>query len=187
MAETSTMFLALTPAMNQVVESHQPESGPIDHVTLNLAVESLSYNFVSGEKIVPLARTVPIEDKSPVDQVDHSATYQTKIELIRTDDEPADKSSEPSAENPMDESVLPFTINDKQDIAADKQNTIVDRLEIKVPTLPTQFLTPATVLKHRVQNTKDLIVCPGVYDGFSARIALSVGFDALYMVGPLPL
>ena len=41
---------------------------------------------------------------------------------------------------------------------------------------------PATKLKRRLENTKDLIVCPGVYDGFSARIAISVGFDALYMV-----
>lgn len=42
--------------------------------------------------------------------------------------------------------------------------------------------SPATKLKFLLENTKDLIVCPGVYDGFSARIALSVGFDALYMV-----
>ena len=42
--------------------------------------------------------------------------------------------------------------------------------------------SPATKLKRRLENTKDLIVCPGVYDGFSARIALSVGFDAMYMV-----
>lgn len=32
-----------------------------------------------------------------------------------------------------------------------------------------------------------MIVCPGVYDGFSARIALEVGFDALYMVRYLML
>lgn len=42
--------------------------------------------------------------------------------------------------------------------------------------------SPATKLKRRLEDTKDLIVCPGVYDGFSARIALSVGFDAMYMV-----
>ena len=42
--------------------------------------------------------------------------------------------------------------------------------------------SPATKLKHRLEDTKDLIVCPGVYDGFSARIALSVGFDTMYMV-----
>ena len=43
--------------------------------------------------------------------------------------------------------------------------------------------SPATKLKRRLEDTKDLIVCPGVYDGFSARIALSVGFDTMYMVG----
>ena len=42
--------------------------------------------------------------------------------------------------------------------------------------------SPATKLKRRLEDTQDLIVCPGVYDGFSARIALSVGFDAIYMV-----
>ena len=45
--------------------------------------------------------------------------------------------------------------------------------------------SPATKLKRRLEHTKDLIICPGVYDGFSARIALSVGFDAMYMVGLL--
>lgn len=29
---------------------------------------------------------------------------------------------------------------------------------------------------------KEILVCPGVYDGFTARIALREGFDCLYMV-----
>jgi 2-methylisocitrate lyase-like PEP mutase family enzyme len=29
---------------------------------------------------------------------------------------------------------------------------------------------------------KEVLVCPGVYDGFTARIALREGFDCLYMV-----
>ena len=45
-----------------------------------------------------------------------------------------------------------------------------------------EYWSPATKLKHILQDTKKLIVCPGVYDGFSARIALSVGFEAMYMV-----
>lgn len=28
----------------------------------------------------------------------------------------------------------------------------------------------------------DIVVCPGVYDGFTARIALAAGFECLYMV-----
>ena len=40
----------------------------------------------------------------------------------------------------------------------------------------------ATKLRRLLEDTNELIVCPGVYDGFSARIAISVGFDCLYMV-----
>jgi len=29
---------------------------------------------------------------------------------------------------------------------------------------------------------KEMVVCPGVYDGFTARLALNAGFKALYMV-----
>lgn len=44
------------------------------------------------------------------------------------------------------------------------------------------FTNPATKLRHFLENSKEILLCPGVYDGFSARIALSVGFSALYMV-----
>lgn len=45
-----------------------------------------------------------------------------------------------------------------------------------------ESMSSATRLKRRILETDELVVCPGVYDGFSARIALSVGFTALYMV-----
>lgn len=38
----------------------------------------------------------------------------------------------------------------------------------------------ASKLRHMLA-TKDIIVAPGVYDGFSARIALKVGFNSIYM------
>ncbi|KAI9845980.1 MAG: hypothetical protein M1837_004386 [Sclerophora amabilis] len=44
-------------------------------------------------------------------------------------------------------------------------------------------LSGASRLKQLLEESSDMIVCPGVYDGFSARIALSVGFQALYMTG----
>ncbi|KAF2099197.1 carboxyphosphonoenolpyruvate mutase [Rhizodiscina lignyota] len=34
-----------------------------------------------------------------------------------------------------------------------------------------------------LQDPEKIVVCPGVLDGFTARIALDVGFDALYMTG----
>lgn len=45
-------------------------------------------------------------------------------------------------------------------------------------------VSAATKLRQRLNETDDLILLPGVYDGFSARIALEVGFDGLYMVKP---
>lgn len=49
-----------------------------------------------------------------------------------------------------------------------------------------EFATPivsnATKLRKFLYESDKILACPGVYDGFSARIALQVGFDALYMV-----
>jgi 2-methylisocitrate lyase-like PEP mutase family enzyme len=41
---------------------------------------------------------------------------------------------------------------------------------------------PATVLRRLFEDPNGFILAPGVYDGLSARVALEVGFDALYMV-----
>ena len=44
-------------------------------------------------------------------------------------------------------------------------------------------ISGASKLRRMLEDEREgLIVCPGVYDGFSTRIALSVGFKALYMV-----
>lgn len=45
----------------------------------------------------------------------------------------------------------------------------------------TKPVSVATLLRQKLESGS-FIFAPGVYDGFSARIALSVGFDALYMV-----
>ncbi|KAH7100576.1 2,3-Dimethylmalate lyase [Auriculariales sp. MPI-PUGE-AT-0066] len=44
-------------------------------------------------------------------------------------------------------------------------------------------MNAAKKLRQRLEQTQELIVAPGVYDGFSARIALQVGFECLYMTG----
>lgn len=50
------------------------------------------------------------------------------------------------------------------------------------PTVSLYVIPAASKLRRMLKDTKDLIVCPGVYDGLSARIAMEVGFKALYMV-----
>jgi hypothetical protein len=47
--------------------------------------------------------------------------------------------------------------------------------------------TPAQRLRELLANPNEIIVAPGVHDGISARIAPSLGFDALYMVGSIDL
>ncbi|KAL9106944.1 MAG: hypothetical protein Q9227_008067 [Pyrenula ochraceoflavens] len=49
--------------------------------------------------------------------------------------------------------------------------------------LPTPPVSSATRLRQLLSSPSTFLLCPGIYDGFSARIALSVGFDALYMTG----
>ncbi|KUJ24372.1 isocitrate lyase family protein-like protein [Mollisia scopiformis] len=43
--------------------------------------------------------------------------------------------------------------------------------------------SPASKLRAMLANEKEIIVCPGVYDGFTARLALNAGFEVLYMTG----
>ena len=46
--------------------------------------------------------------------------------------------------------------------------------------------TGALRLRELLKDPKKIVVCPGVFDGLTARIALSKGFDALYMVRKRP-
>lgn len=44
-----------------------------------------------------------------------------------------------------------------------------------------------TRLRQLLEDPNHLVVCPGVYDGLSARIAIAMGFEAIYMVSVLTL
>lgn len=43
-------------------------------------------------------------------------------------------------------------------------------------------LSAAARLRSLLARPDKVLVCPGVYDGFTARIALRAGFECLYMV-----
>lgn len=107
-------------------------------------------------------------------------TFDRSPLQIPVDKLQTDGLKEPDPTNSLDTPVLSPFKNDKQDSVA--KETITG----KEPTVTVEeVVLPATQLKRHLEDTKDLIVCPGVYDGFSARIALSVGFDALYMVSKI--
>ena len=69
------------------------------------------------------------------------------------------------------------------DVPVDTNSAIIsfDRVN-QFPIAASACKSGATKLKKMIAETDELIVCPGVYDGLSARIALRVGFSALYMV-----
>ena len=163
---SSSAFLTLTPTM-QSLDSRVHVPGPIDLITFKLG------SLVSGSK------TAPIGNDASVNQSNSLSTDEVETPPI---DELV---SLPSVEKPIANPILPPLQNDKQDAVAEKGDTAADMQDAMATTPPPEFLSPATILKRRLENTKDLIVCPGVYDGFSARIALSVGFDALYMVSKI--
>jgi hypothetical protein len=43
-------------------------------------------------------------------------------------------------------------------------------------------MSGAKKLRKMLFETEELIICPGVYDGLSARTAMELGFNAMYMV-----
>ncbi len=45
-----------------------------------------------------------------------------------------------------------------------------------------EALSGARKLRKMIEDTNELVVCPGVYDGLSARTAIELGFNAMYMV-----
>ena len=46
----------------------------------------------------------------------------------------------------------------------------------------TQHPTTASKLRTLLAQKNEIVVCPGVYDGFTTRLALNAGFKILYMV-----
>jgi hypothetical protein len=53
--------------------------------------------------------------------------------------------------------------------------------------IPSEPQSAPSKLRSIIENPKGFVLAPGVHDGLSARIALGVGFDALYMVSTQPL
>jgi 2-methylisocitrate lyase-like PEP mutase family enzyme len=47
-------------------------------------------------------------------------------------------------------------------------------------------MASAKRLRALLADQSKIIVCPGVYDGLTARIALNAGFECLYMVTKTP-
>ncbi|KAF2240458.1 putative carboxyphosphonoenolpyruvate phosphonomutase [Trematosphaeria pertusa] len=56
-------------------------------------------------------------------------------------------------------------------------------VDIRAPSVYDSYAPAATRLRYMIKNSDHIIKCPGVYDGLSARIAIDVGFEGMYMTG----
>lgn len=50
------------------------------------------------------------------------------------------------------------------------------------PSVSLYVIPAASKLRRMLKDSRELVVCPGVYDGLSARIAMELGFKGMYMV-----
>ena len=152
-----TAYLQLTPNIMATSETVSTPSG--DKISINLAVEP--HKRTHRLSFTKEPETPPITP--PNEEANHN---QDELLLSRT-----------MLKESLKEEATPAPTDGYQD-------TVATGPTVEVPKIasPSTSLSPATRLKHRLQKETGLMVCPGVYDGLSARIAMDVGFETLYMV-----
>lgn len=79
--------------------------------------------------------------------------------------------------------VLVSNIEIGQMSVAAEFETAISSKAITCPATVSPTDPSSTRLRYMIANSPTIILCPGVYDGLSARIALNVGFQGMYMTG----
>ncbi|KAF2471926.1 oxaloacetate acetylhydrolase [Lindgomyces ingoldianus] len=69
------------------------------------------------------------------------------------------------------------------EICVQHETPAIPLVDIRAPDVYDPLAPAATRLRYMVKNSDHIIKCPGVYDGLSARIAIDVGFEGMYMTG----
>lgn len=64
----------------------------------------------------------------------------------------------------------------------ESKGTSVEYLPLNSVDVAEMPASGATKLRKMIFESNEIIVCPGVYDGLSARTAIETGFNAMYMV-----
>ena len=153
-------------------------------VSLNVEVKPFINDNVSDEGLSSIASSLKGDSNhgmiSVIQNAEGSPESNSENPIVPVPDGTLLTDGIPAAlvKTQIEDSVLPPGQNSNQDtVATETINATNPALE--------DLMLPATRLRRHLADTSDLIVCPGVYDGFSARIALAVGFDALYMVNRL--
>ena len=152
-------------------------NGTTEHKVANSlnAASSLNSNAASTSDIIKAA--IIGSDEQPAEAHEDQAVETTEDAAPPTQD---NLNGAPDADK------VPQTVVTAGNETLTAKDTILTPALTPLPKeKPLFYTTPipgATKLKRLLEETSDLIVCPGVYDGLSARVALEVGFNALYMV-----
>ena len=129
------------------------------------ALESISapWALQDGTKLPPQGEA--LMEHKPICEIDKT---EEKLQITASHDFQV-----PSEEQPLG---LPVT----EPSFALERDSSEKYILVETPTAP---LRASTRLRQMIKSSPRIIVCPGVYDGLSARIALEVGFKAMYMTG----
>ncbi|KAI0971348.1 putative carboxyphosphonoenolpyruvate phosphonomutase [Xylaria arbuscula] len=94
---------------------------------------------------------------------------------------PEDSTETSSACDGFIDTPPPGLVEKQEETLADSNNKWLTLNEI-VPSV-SEPMSGAKKLRKMLFETDELIICPGVYDGLSARTAIELGFNAMYMTG----
>lgn len=122
-------------------------------------IEGVKSSFDVQPVVKPVATpTASIDEEESRDDI---TTLEVTKHLIKT--------------TPQNEVAKPTTLVEK--------TKPISKVQISAPLTYDANAPASTRLRHMVKNLDHILVCPGVYDGLSARIALQVGFEGMYMTG----
>ncbi|KAF2790292.1 Phosphoenolpyruvate/pyruvate domain-containing protein [Melanomma pulvis-pyrius CBS 109.77] len=97
-----------------------------------------------------------------------------------SDDSTSTAPSENSEELGITEKKLQMVV---PEVVVQEEFSALQTVDIRAPEVYDAFAPAATRLRYMIKNSDHIIKCPGVYDGLSARIAIDVGFEGMYMTG----
>lgn len=149
-----------------------------------------STRLIQSSEVEPASTESSITGSTVGTTVTSCTTPSLAIEIANTRPKDLEQSTETTYIAPL--AIETVTIDHKH-LEPPMETATAPYIVETVPLIPKQIqitaaaprLAGAAKLKKMIEETGDLIVCPGVYDGVSARVALQVGFDAMYMV-PFP-
>ncbi|MCJ1279020.1 hypothetical protein MMC21_006841 [Puttea exsequens] len=106
---------------------------------------------------------------------------------VNSDDEAVTALKKVSLDLPMGPNGVDEVVLEGEELPSSRPKRFWEGREVDIDIIkPSDLHTVApasTRLRHMIKYLDRIIMCPGVYDGLSARIAHQVGFDGMYMTG----